>query len=141
MIEQVCSYIHNFFVYGRESGTFTITNGAINVPMLVAGQYYRICGSRFNDGVHVYGDNDLRDETFEGVIWEMRPPLAFLDVVKDIEAWQSKYGDAVSGPYQSESFGGYSYSLANGTNANGTTSGPGWQTTFKARLNQWRKLA
>ena len=141
MLEQVCAYIHNFFVGDRYSGTFTITGGALEVTGLIPGQYFRIKGSRLNDGVYTY-PAELVDETFTGVIWDMRPPRSFLQLVSDIEAWQAKYGDATSGPYQSESFGGYSYTLKTGSNANGTTdsAAAGWQGVFKSRLNEWRKL-
>lgn len=143
MIEQVCAFIHNYFVYGRYSGMFTIENGSIELPFLVEGQYFRICGSRLNDGVYRYGIDVLQDETWDGVIWEMRVPKPFIDLVSDIEAWQEKYGAAVSGPYQSESFGGYSYSLKGGySTSNGSdTDASSWRGIFKSRLNEWRKLA
>ena len=143
MIDQICAFIHNYFVYGRYTGDFTIEDGSIALPFLVPGQYYRICGSRLNDGVHRYGEGELADETFSGVIWEMRVPRNFLALVDDIEAWQAKYGDAVSGPYQSESFGGYSYTLKSGATASGQAdnTAAGWQGVFKTRLNEWRKIA
>ena len=141
MIEKICAYIHNFFVYARYSGTFTIENGSIALPFLVDGQYFRICGSRLNDGVYQYPTDDLTDETFDGVIWEMRVPRAFLDLVAEIEAWQEKYGAATAGPYQSESFNGYSYNKGTASDASGRSVPITWQTTFGSHLNQWRKLA
>lgn len=143
MLEQICAFIHNFFYGDRYSGTFTISNGTLTVPGLINGQYFRICGSRLNDGVYQYPADDLTDETFTGVIWDMRPPKAFLNLVTEIEAWVAQYGDAVSGPYQSESFGGYSYSLKTGTNASGgqDSNAGSWQGVFRPQLNQWRKLA
>ena len=143
MIEQVCAYIHNFFYGDRYAGTFTISGGTLEVPGLLDGQYFRICGSRLNDGVYTYPAAKLKDETFTGVIWDMRPPRSFLTLVTEIEAWNEKYGAAVSGPYQSESFGGYSYSLKSGTNASGQAdnSAGSWQGVFKSRLNEWRKIA
>lgn len=150
MIEQICAFIHNFFYGDRYAGTFTISNGTLTVPGLIDGQYFRICGSRLNDGVYVYPATPepgkppiLLDETFTGVIWDMRPPKAFLNLVTEIEAWVAQYGDAVSGPYQSESFGGYSYTLKSGTTASGQAdnSAAGWQGVFRTYLNQWRKLA
>ena len=102
MIEQICAFIHNYFYGDRYSGTFTIADSVITpTPGLINGQYFRICGSRMNDGVYQYPVTGLTDETFTGVIWDMRPPKSFLSLVTDIEAWQQKYGDAVSGPYQS----------------------------------------
>ena len=150
MIEQICAFIHNYFYGDRYAGTFTITDAVLEVPGLIDGQYFRICGSRLNDGVYVYPAAPepgkppiLADETFEGVIWDMRPPKSFLTLVGEIEAWQAKYGEAVSGPYQSESFGGYTYSLKSGTSASGQAdnSAGSWQGVFKSRLNEWRKLA
>jgi hypothetical protein len=141
MIEKICAYIHNYFAYGRYSGTFTIENGSIALPFLVDGQYFRICGSRLNDGVYQYPTDALADETFDGVIWEMRVPRAFLDLVTEIEAWQEKYGAATAGPYQSESFNGYSYNKGTASDASGRSVPITWQTTFGSYLNQWRKLA
>ena len=141
MIEQICAFIHNFFVANRYRGTFQIQGGTIDLPQLVGGQYFRIVGSRLNDGVYTYPPSDLADETFDGVVYDMRPPKLFLTLCSDVEAWQEKYGEQAESPYQSESFGGYSYTKASGANANGTTAAAGWQSAFKARLNEWRKLA
>lgn len=141
MLGRICAYIHNYFVYSRYSGTFTIEDGSLVLPFLAIGQYFRICGSRMNDGVYRYPVEDLSDETFDGVIWEMRPPRDFITLVNEIEKWQEKNGDVVSGPYASESFGGYSYTLNTVTGANGASLGAGWQGVFKHQLNQYRKLA
>lgn len=143
MIEQICAFIHNFFVAKTYTGTFTISGGALTVDGLVEGQYIYIKGSRFNDGVCQYGVDELQDETFEGEVWDMRPPRAFVRLAGEIEDWVTKYGDTVSGPYQSESFGGYSYSLKTGSNGNGNydSTAAGWQGIFKSQLNQYRKLA
>ena len=103
------------------------------LDFLAQGQYFRICGSRMNDGVYAYPPEDLADETFDGVIWEMRPPRAFLALAAEIEAWQAKYGEASAEPYRSERFGDYGYALKDGVR--------GWQGAFGARLNEWRKLA
>lgn len=141
MLERICEFIHNYFVYARYSGTFTIEDGSLTLPFLVDGQYFRICGSRLNDGVHIYPADGLTDETFDGVIWEMRPPKLFLDIVSEISDWVEKYGAAAQTPYTSESFNGYSYSKGTATDASGRSVPVTWQTTFAPYLNQWRKLA
>lgn len=141
MIEQICAFIHNFFYGDRYSGTFTISGGTMTVPGLLTGQYFRICGSRMNDGVYQYPPSGLTDETFTGVVWDMRPPKSFLDLVSEITTWQTRYGAVTSGPYQSESFNGYSYSKGTATDASGKSVPVTWQTTFGSRLNEWRKLA
>ena len=141
MIEQICAFIHNFFYGDRYSGTFTISGGTLTVPGLLNGQYFRICGSRMNDGVYQYPPTGLTDETFTGVVWDMRPPKSFLDLVSEITTWKTQYGAVTAGPYQSESFNGYSYSKGTATDASGRSVPVTWQTTFGSRLNEWRKLA
>lgn len=141
MIEQICAFIHNFFYGDRYSGTFRIVNGALVVPGLIDGQWYRICGSRLNDGVYRYGVDELEDETFTGTVWDMRPPKSFLKLVEEIEAWNDKYSDVMNSPYSSESFGGYSYSKAQGFASAGGGMLSSWQTVFGTRLKEWRKIA
>ena len=141
MLEQICAFIHNYFVGDRYSGTFSITDGTLTIDGLVDGQYFRICGSRLNDGVYQYPVSGLTDETFDGIIWDMRPPKSFLDLASEISDWQTKYGTAAAGPYQSESFNGYSYNKASATDASGKSVPVTWQTTFGPYLNHWRKLA
>ena len=139
MITEVCQYLKNWFELKKIHGKFVIENGYINNVGLLDGQYYRVIGSALNDGVHRYPDA-LRDETFEGSVWTMGIPQAVLDLVSEIEAWRAKYETVDStamSPFQSESFGGYSYSK--GSTSNGSTN-PGWQSVFASRLNPWRKI-
>lgn len=146
MLEQICAYIHNYFTHknglelDREAGEFTIADGTIEIGFLKPGNYFLIRGSDFNDGVHVYPDYAMNDETFEGVIYKMAPDVVFLQTVKDIEAWQDKYGTAVSSPYQSENFADYGYNMSGSRTNGGTTEKPTWQSTFRTRLIPWRKL-
>lgn len=141
MIGEVCAYIHNYFetnpVTGQRmiySGRFTVQDGSVSLPFLANGQYFRVFGSVFNDGVYQYPATGLKDETFTGVIWAMRPPREFLDIVEKIEAWQAKYGGSASSPYTSESvIGVYSYTK-NGDGAD-------WRGVFGEALRRWRKLS
>ena len=55
----------------------------------------------------------------------------------NVELWREKYGAVMDSPYTSESFGGYSYTKANG--AGDSTGSGGWQAAFRARLNPYRK--
>ena len=114
MLEAVLIHLKNWFVVPRgvRSGMYTIKNNTLEVPFLQNGQYFRICGSIFNDGVHKYGEADLQDETFYGTVWALAIPKSVVELAAEIEAWQKKNGDAVVSPYQSESFGGYSYTKA-----------------------------
>ena len=138
MLEQVLMNIRNWFPVkgGIYSGTFTIKDGGITLPFLADGQYFRICGSVFNDGLHKYNVLDLVDETFNGTIWALAIPKAVIDLAFEIEEWQKKNGEAASGIYQSESFGGYQYSKQTASDGGQLTV---W-SVFRKRLNQWRKL-
>ena len=138
MLEQVLMHLKNWFLVpgGIHEGTYTIEDGGIALPFLANGQYFRICGSVFNDGLHQYPAGDLKTETFDGTVWALAIPQAVIELASEIEAWEKKNGEAASGIYQSESFGGYQYSKQ--------TESDGGQLTvwsvFRKRLNQWRKL-
>lgn len=139
MLEQVLTELRNWFQVGIYPDEYTISGGEIDLPFLKEGQYFRILGSVFNDGLHQYGPGmeALIDETFLGSVWALSVPSAVVELAHEVDGWQKKYGETVTNPYASESFGGYSYSKAYG--ADGSTSG-GWQTAFRARLNPYRKL-
>ena len=139
MLEQVLMNIRNWFTVdgGIHSGTFTIEDGGITLPFLANGQYFRIIGSVFNDGLHKYPAADLVDEEFSGAIWALAIPRAVVDLADDISNWQAKNGEASTSPYQSESFGGYSYSKATDAETGGAVT---WQSAFKKQLSAWRKI-
>ena len=139
MLEQVLMNIRRWFPVegGIHSGTFTIKDGGITLPFLADGQYFRICGSVFNDGLHQYNVLDLVDETFNGTIWALAIPKAVIELADEIQKWQEKNGEASVSPYQSESFGGYSYSKATDAETGGAVT---WQSAFKRQLSAWRKI-
>ena len=139
MLEQVLMHLKNWFLVpgGIHEGTYTIEDGGITLPFLANGQYFRICGRVFNDGLHQYPAGDLKTETFDGTVWALAIPQAVIELAAEIEEWQKKNGEAASGIYQSESFGGYSYSKATDGASGGAVT---WQTAFRSRLSAWRKL-
>ena len=136
---ELLMHLRNFFpgmkwqFFGEE-----ITEKRLSLPGLENGDYYLIEGSRRNDGIHVYGNQDLRNEVFSGTATEICVPDALLNLLNEINQWQEKNGEAVASPYQSESFGGYSYTKANANNGNGDSMS--WKTAFGPRLRAWRKL-
>lgn len=148
MLETVCAHIHNYFCDEADilTGDWTIEGGEIDLSdtTVKPGQYFRIVGSTFNDGVYKYGEEaaELTDETFTGQIWLMKPPRPFLQTVSDIEAWQTKFGEAMASPYQSESvIGVYSRTKQGGNTTQGAAAdADGWKSAFRSRLNPWRKL-
>lgn len=139
MLEAVLTHLKNWFVVPRgvHPGIYTIENGSVELPFLQNGQYYRICGSVFNDGLHKYGEDKLMDETFTGTVWALAIPKAVVELSAKIEEWQTKNGDAAASPYSSESFGGYSYTKA----TDSATGAPAtWETAFRSQLNPYRKM-
>ena len=139
MLTELCGVLRNWFETDRISGTYTVENGSITLPFLQNGQFFRVVCYVFNDGVHQYPDYAMADETFDGSIWPMSVPPALICLGEEIKAWQKKNGDIAASPYTSESFGGYSYSKS----TSGSATGAGmvtWQSVFKSRLNQWRKI-
>lgn len=136
---EVLVHLRNFFpgekwqFFGEE-----ITGKRLSLPGLENGDYYLIEGSRRNDGIHIYGNSDLRNETYTGTVTEVCVPPALLELLDEINAWQEKNAEAVQSPYQSESFGGYSYTKASGNTASGEATS--WKTVFGPRLRAWRKI-
>ena len=148
-LTELCQELRNWFERDKLFGEFTIENGAIIVPdgSLQDGQFFRVIGSVFNDGVHKYGEDadELTDEVFKGAIWSMAVPPAVIELSERIKEWSNQYGDSVSSPYQSmsEAFGSYSRSWAKASSGSGNAnsgSGPTWQSTFASELNRWRKI-
>jgi hypothetical protein len=138
MLTELCAELRNYFEVpnGRHFGTFTISGGSIApLDFLQDGQYFRIIGSTFNDGVHQYDVADLTDETFQGAVWAMALPPALVALSARIEEYTNSEA-AKPSVYVSESFGGYSYTKA--TDENGTPIG--WRKAFAKELNKWRKL-
>lgn len=136
-LNELCGDLKNYFDYDRREGTYTISGGVLTVDGLQNGQYFRIAGSVFNDGVYMYPASGLIDETFTGLIWFMAVPLDVVNLVSDINTWQAKYAEGLAGPYQSESFGGYSYTKKSGSGSGGEYT---WKDAFKSRMDRWRKI-
>lgn len=147
MLTELCKELNNWFEIkdkngkpkGRLYGTFTISNGTLTIDGAQDGQYFRVCDSVFNDGVYQYPAEGLTDETFDGVIWLMAVPKDVIALDVEIDSWIEQYTDLIHSPYQSESFGGYSYSKASAGSSVGDT-GITWQSAFADRLSHWRKI-
>lgn len=138
MLEAVLNHLHNWFpVEGAaRSGAFEIVSGELRCEFLAPGQYYRIVGSVFNDGLHRYPCDEidcLTDEVFEGEVWPLAIPKAVMELAGEIDAWNAANPATDK---TSESFEGYSYTRAGGQSG----FAGGWQSAFRARLNAWKKV-
>ena len=153
MLTELCQELRNWFDKEKYFGAFEIADGMINAagnsglyeaPPLQVGQYFRIVGSWYNDGIHIYPDDCMRNEVFHGSIWLLAIPEPVIKLSTEIEEWRAKNETSDSAnmsPFVSESFGGYSYSKGSGGRS-GSAGGVAvtWKDMFRPRLNAWRKL-
>jgi hypothetical protein len=151
-LADLCAEVNNYFVVSKVFGVVSIEDNGKNIyldettttvptdkntviyDLAQDGQYFRIVGSLFNDGVYQAPDYNLHDEIFEGAVWLMAVPSNFVELLNEINTWLEKNSEVLNSPYQSESFGGYSYSRSSDTSLNT------WQGAFASRLRKWRKI-
>ena len=138
MLTELCAEIRNYFLMpgGIHGGTFKISGQTIApLDFIKNGQYFRIVGSVFNDGVHKYPATDLIDEEFDGAVWAMAVPPSVIALAAEIEEWvNSDSGKPTA--FESESFGGYSYTRATKEDGSPLT----WREVFANKLNQYRRM-
>lgn len=142
MLYELCLELNNFFEYAKYIGDITIEDGNVKTEFLSDGQYFRIVGSVFNDGVYQYPQTELKDETYHGGIWAMAVPNEVIALADEIEEWKEKYlsvNSQAMSPYTAESFGGYSYQKDGPSGGEGASQ-ISWQSIYADRLKGWRKL-
>ena len=124
------------YVVDTQFRKFTIEGGKIAPSdFLKEKDYYRIIGSKHNDGLHQYPNSDLTDEMFDGAVWVMRLPPAVVTLAQEIEKYEKSDAGKPSA-FTSESFGGYAYSKAK--NAKGVPLS--WKGVFEDDLRPWRMI-
>lgn len=138
MLTELCQELKNWFDRERYTGTFEIVDGNLTADFLAEGQYFRICGSIFNNGVHQWPTDVLRDETFDGAVWALAIPEPVIKLADDIDEWLKINSAKAQNVYSSEniSSSGYSYQKSSAADLKSMT----WQSIFSQRLNRWRKL-
>ena len=150
-MEYIMDYLHNYFYLFKERGKFTINFNSVTIDgadlkgRYVEGQYVKIKGSANNDGIYkviavasdelpgITLEGCLSDEVFEGYICSLGIPKAFRKLADEIQAYN---GTNPTTGIVSESFGGYSY-----TKATGTDGVPGWAVAFKIQLAPYRRMS
>lgn len=140
MLKQILDYIHNYFIKEIHRGRFVIVNGTIPSGIVQNDQYFCIKGSIFNDGLYQYPTENLNDEEFEGEIWALAIPKDVIDITREVEGWVAKYGNTINSPFNSESFGGYSYTKSH-SGADAKSSNSSWQGVFSSKLDVYRKIS
>lgn len=134
-VPELCVHTHNFFDRADDPIAGEFTFEADTIPDgVVVGQYFLVCGSIFNDGIHLAGENDLTSESFTGTVQPMRVPPAFVKLAQKITDYDAKLPSG--GVYVSQSFNGWSGTMATGSDglpADGLTH-------YRKEINQWRKL-
>jgi hypothetical protein len=133
MLEEILAALNNWFEVSKRRDVFTVSDGSIDGIEMLDGQYFRIVGSVFNDGLHQWPTNGLKDESFEGEVWALAVPNAVIDLAEHVEKWNAVEGNQPTDKV-SESFGGYSYSRASGDIVTG------WRKAFAGELNRFRKV-
>ena len=140
MLTEICSYLKNYFSEpkDRHFGRFEIKDGAITPSaFLQEGQFFRIVGSTFNDGVYEYPCAGLKNETYEGAIWAMKVPPELKDLASEIESYEAEKSKAIAeggwDMFKSQSFAGYSGTVKDEADIS-------WQKQYAPRLNRWRRL-
>ncbi|MBQ5597665.1 MAG: hypothetical protein IIU66_04185 [Clostridia bacterium] len=138
MLTEVCAELRNYFVKDIHNGTFEIVGGKITpLDFIQENQHFRIVGSVFNDGVYKNtADLVLTDEIFSGSVWAMAVPPSVVALAEEIKKYNES-DEAKPSAYNSESFGGYSYSKA--TDENGAPIG--WKKVFASRLKPYRRIS
>ena len=150
MLAELCKELNNWDFQKRAEkyiGNIAIQGGNVVdfEDKIKDGQYFRIIGSLFNDGIDQYPAAGLHDEEFDGAVWAMAIPEEVIALAEKIADWRDEYesvGSKNMSPYTSESFGGYSYTKASGGSGNSGSpeSGVTWQSQFRRELNKWRKI-
>lgn len=145
-LTDLCRKTRNWFDKKRHFGIFDLDS---ELDFACEGQFYRLIGDVTADGqclyvdyVCTYTDGNFKvygAETAHGIlngaIWEMSVPTDFLELYEKMTAWEEKNADILNSPFQSESFGGYSYSRASGKNGSLTV----WDN-FADEIARYQKL-
>jgi hypothetical protein len=66
----------------------------------------------------------------------MAVPSSVIAQMEEINQWLEENQSALNSPYQSESFGGYSYTKKSGDEGDSAN----WQSHFHKTLDRWRKI-
>lgn len=119
MLSRICVYLKNYFETERIIGDVVISDGVITVDgvevELADGEYFALFHEHYAYGVFQNGADYVEDNSFRGAVWRMDVPDSILDAMKWALEWEAKNGnpdDNANSAFNSESFGGYTYTKA-----------------------------
>lgn len=98
-IEALCAETHNYHETDKVIGDFTIESGNIKLPFLCKNQFFRIVGSKFNDGVYIYVEGGL---VIGAATWEE----AVDESINWLDVREKYWGDLAGNDLIDESFHG-----------------------------------
>lgn len=149
MLTEICAHLKNYFDYSRFYGDISISGGAVSCRGVQIdmdeGQYFALFRPHYCLGIFRYGD-ELEDRTVKnGSVWLMDIPPAIFAAIEWAEKWNELNGgadSAANSPFQSESFGGYSYSKGSTYKDADSAIGASVfdQAQFKAMLSPYQKM-
>ena len=131
-VQDVMRHIRNYFIASTLTGTFTVTDGVLDLdPPLAPHAWIAIEGSGSLDGVHQLDENgclpDTADGSWRGMLHLLSPTADFLRLCADIRSWADKHPDET---LRTEKFGSYSRSQ----------SSCAWEKVFERRLRPYQKM-
>jgi len=129
IVPEVMKFLHNFFELMQAPGEWRVNGSALEGPVpLQPGCWIAIRGAGSWDGEYLADENglfpDLPDGSFEGTVWLLNPPKAFLNLCDEIEKWSQEHPRGAQVSYDSYARGAH----------------PGWEKEFASRLRPWRKM-
>ena len=169
-IEALCAETHNWFTDKPVIDDWKIEGGSLALPFLSVGQFFRIVGSKFNDGIYIMGpdgkvahDIDWKLPFEEGHTWDPIPTVIWKEVegftLADEEfhggIWPMSipksfiqlaeeiktYNDSdMAKPTPYISESFGGYSYSKGVGSTGNADNS-WQKVFGTKLKRWRKAA
>ncbi len=144
-LAMVMAECRNHFPIACTAGLMRLESGVLRLPETLPDcRYVYLSGGTQEDlweasrtldgGLLLARDGQApRDEAFCGRVFCLRPPLNFLSLAEEAEAYRNK---APVGPFLSESFGGYSYTRASGSGGRPLA----WQDALRPQLNAYRRM-
>lgn len=128
LVSDVMREVKNHFPQEKVTGCWTVTEGKLSPMKWEEGCWLALGKCCPQPGVYQVGEDgsiDMKDASWYGEIWLLRPPKDFLKLCEEIAAWAKGQNLGI----EKESFGVYS-----------VTRSSGWQQAFARALRPYRRM-